>query len=81
MNSARSSTALPSAAIPPTGPNDADPLDLIWGCAGIGEYIGKSPKAAFYMCETGKLPGVKQIGRQWVASRRKLREHFEGAGA
>lgn len=80
MNSAASSTALSSPSIPPTT-TQTDPLDLIWGFASIGEYIGKPPKAAYNMCVSGELPGVKQIGKRWVASRRKLREHFEGTGA
>lgn len=79
MNSARSSTVPPQGAIPPAVVATSDPLDLIWGCAEIGRVIGKSAKAVFYMCEAGELP-VKQVGRRWVASRRKLQEHFEDLG-
>jgi len=67
--------------MPPDNDAGPDPLDLIWGCAAIGAFIGKSPKATYYMCDAGELPGVKQVGSRWVASRRKLQEHFEGVSA
>lgn len=78
MNSAANITAEGVAAMPSHQETDFDSLDLIWGCAAIGRVIGKTAKATYYMCEAGELP-VKQIGSRWVASRRKLQEHFEGA--
>jgi hypothetical protein len=54
-----------------------DELDLIWGCEGIAKAIGKSARATFHILEQNQIP-AKKVGRQWVASRRKLREHFEG---
>jgi len=55
-------------------------LDLVWGAANIARLIGKTPRATFHLLEGGKIP-ARKIGATWVASRRKLREHFEGAAA
>lgn len=54
-----------------------EPLDLIWGAEAIGKAIGLSPRQAFHLLEKGELPARKSGGK-WVASRRRLREHFEG---
>ena len=59
----------------------AESLDLIWGAAAIAQAIGKSRRATYGLLENGHLPVAKKQGDQWVVSRRKLREHFEGAGA
>ncbi|MGB3338281.1 MAG: DNA-binding protein [Devosia sp.] len=55
-------------------------LDLLWGATAIAAVIGKTPRATFHLLEKGQIPSVK-IGAQWVASRKKLREHFEGEAA
>jgi hypothetical protein len=49
--------------------------DLIWGAEAIGIEIGKSERDARYLLKTGVIPADK-FGRQWVASRRRLRKHF-----
>jgi hypothetical protein len=52
--------------------NDNDEnSDLLWGAEAIGNAIGRSPRATFYMLEAGLLP-AKRVGRRWVASKRKL---------
>lgn len=55
-----------------------EPLDLIWGAEAIGKVLGVTPRQAFHMLEKGQLPARKSGGK-WVASRRRLQEHFEGA--
>ncbi|MFD1941305.1 helix-turn-helix domain-containing protein [Paradevosia shaoguanensis] len=55
-------------------------LDLVWGCKAIAKLLGVTERACFHMLESGELP-ARQIGRRWVVSRRKLREHFEGEAA
>lgn len=57
---------------------EPEPLDLVWGAKAIGAAIGKTPRATFHMLEKGQIP-ARKVGEQWVASRQKLREHFEGA--
>jgi hypothetical protein len=51
-------------------------LDLAWGAREIARLIGKTPRATFHLLEQGQIP-ARKIGNQWVASRRKLRDHFE----
>jgi hypothetical protein len=52
-------------------------LDLLWGAEAIGAAINKSPRQAFELLTKGLLP-ARKVGKRWVASRRKLRELFEG---
>lgn len=59
---------------------DAQNLDLIWGAAAIAQAIGKTTRATFHLLERGVIP-ARKIGNQWVASRNKLIEHFEGESA
>jgi hypothetical protein len=58
-------------------PSDEEPLDLVWGAAEIGRFIGRTQRQAYDALVAGELPGRRVNGR-WVASRRRLREHFEG---
>jgi hypothetical protein len=46
-------------------------LDILWGAAAIGAYIGKSDRGAFHLLETGKLP-ARKVGAQWVSSKGEL---------
>lgn len=55
---------------------DARDLDLIWGAEAIGKAVGLSERQAKHILSQGEIPGRK-VGGRWVASRRKLREHFE----
>lgn len=57
-----------------------DKLDLLWGCRAIAEAIGRTERATYHMLEAGELP-ARQVGQRWVASRRKLLQHFEGEAA
>lgn len=52
-------------------------LDLVWGALAIAALIGTTPKAAFHMLERGQIP-ARKVGRRWCASRKALREFFEG---
>ncbi|WP_108461347.1 hypothetical protein [Devosia naphthalenivorans] len=56
-------------------------LDLVWGAKNIAKVLGCTERATFHMLEAGDLPEATQIGRRWVASRKKLRERFEGQAA
>lgn len=55
--------------------SQSDDLDLIWGAAAIGEEIGQSRTATYYMLGSGKLP-ARKVGDKWVAVRSRLREFF-----
>lgn len=59
--------------------SDAATLDLIWGAEAIAKVLNlKSRRQAFHLLESGTVPSARKVGRLWVASRRRLREHFEG---
>ena len=58
----------------------SESLDLVWGCKAIAQVINKTPRATFHLLEKGQIPATK-IGNQWATTRKKLREHFEGAPA
>ena len=49
--------------------------DLVWGIKAIADEIGKTPRQAFHLVDTGAIPAAK-IGGRIVASRTRLREHF-----
>ena len=55
---------------------DGDAGDLLWGVAAIAVAINRPERQTTYLLETKRLPAGKS-GRLWVASRRKLRQHFE----
>lgn len=57
-----------------------DKLDLLWGCKAIAEAIGRTERATYHMLESGALP-ARQTGGRWVASRKKLEEHFQETAA
>ena len=46
------------------------------GVAAIAVAINRPERQTTYLLETKRLPAGKS-GRLWVASRRKLRQHFE----
>lgn len=54
-----------------------DPLDLIWGAEAIAKAIHRTRRQTFHLLETGQLPARKS-GGQWVVSRRRLQQYFEG---
>ena len=53
--------------------------DIVWGAAAIATVIRRSRRQAFYLLESGALPGRK-LGGRWVASRQKLLDALIGAG-
>lgn len=55
-------------------------LDLLWGAAAIAAFLGRTRRQTFGMLEAGELP-ARKVGARWVASRKKLREHFEEIAA
>jgi len=50
--------------------------DLIWGVSALARELGKTERQAFHLVETKQIP-VGKIGGRIVASRAKLRAHFE----
>ena len=55
------------------------PLDVVWGIAGIAQFIQRTNRQTYEALVKGELP-ARQVNGRWVASRRKLRELFEGVG-
>ena len=51
-------------------------LDLIHGAEAIGKAIGKTPRQAFWLLETGKILGAVKVGRSWAVSYRLLAKQF-----
>jgi hypothetical protein len=52
-------------------------LDLLWGAEAIAKFVGRTRRQTFGMLEARELP-AKKVGGRWVASRKVLREFFEG---
>ena len=50
--------------------------DLVWGIQAIAAVLGVSRRMADYQLREGMHPAAKQIGRNWVASRRELLRPF-----
>ena len=50
--------------------------DLIWGAQQISEEIGKSLRQTTYLIGVGAIP-TSRVGKRVVASRARLRAHFE----
>jgi hypothetical protein len=57
-----------------------DESDIVWGAEAIGQVIGRKPRQAFHLLESGCLP-AKKLGGRWCASRRKLIEAVVGDDA
>ena len=49
--------------------------DTLWGAEKIAEFLGINKRQALWKLENGLVPAGK-TGRIWVASKRKLIEHF-----
>lgn len=54
------------------------PLNLVWGVDQIAKIIRTTPRRAHYLCATGQLKGVRQIGTRWVADVEALQAQFCG---
>jgi len=69
---------------PPSNDSVTLSEDLLWGVEAIAAEIGKTSRQTFHLIETKQIPAAK-IGGRIVASRAKLRAHFEailaGGGA
>lgn len=57
-----------------------DNLDLLWGCANIGAFLGITEGQAKHGLSKGDIPGRKVLGK-WCASRQALQRFFEGVAA
>ena len=61
--------------------SDDAPLDLLWGGEAIAQALKlKKRRSVYGMLEAGTIP-ARKIGKVWVASRAKLKEHFEQVSA
>lgn len=52
-------------------------LDVIYGAKDIGAFIKKSERQAFYLLQKKLIPATK-VGREYVASKARLRRHLMG---
>jgi hypothetical protein len=59
---------------------DSKSLDLIWTAAEIAAFIKRTERDTYGLLERGHLP-ARRVGKQWVASRRALAEHFSATVA
>jgi hypothetical protein len=65
-------------ALPPAGhnlPPETLAEDLLVGAEAIAAELGIGMRKAFYWLERSLIP-ARKTGRTWVASRRRLRQHF-----
>lgn len=60
--------------------SDPESLDLLWGVRAIALFIRRTERQTYEALVKGELP-ARQVNGRWVASRKKLREHFEGVEA
>jgi hypothetical protein len=60
----------------PDGKPEEIGLDLLWGVARIAKEIGRNPRQAYHLLESGGLP-ARKVGGRWCASRTGLRRHFD----
>lgn len=49
--------------------------DRLGGVAQIATFTGETVRRTQYLLERGLIPAGK-VGNRWVASKRRLREHF-----
>ena len=49
--------------------------DMLYGAAAIADFLGIPRRKVFYLLERRRIPAGK-LGREHVASRSALREHF-----
>jgi hypothetical protein len=50
--------------------------DILTGVPEIARFTGEPERRARYLLERGILPGG-QMGSIWIASKKKLREHYD----
>ena len=56
---------------------ETDPDRLLWGACEIAAHICRTERQAFYLLENGLIPAAK-VGKSWVTTPRRLREHLLG---
>lgn len=57
--------------------DQSETLDLLWGAAAIGAFIGRTTRQAWEALDKGELPARKVNGR-WCASKARLTAFFTG---
>jgi hypothetical protein len=60
----------------PNGKPEDNGLDLLWGAIPIGKELGLNQRQAYYLLESGVVPGARKVGGRWCASRSGLRRNF-----
>lgn len=50
--------------------------DALRGVVEIADFIGERRRRTFYLCERGLIP-VGKLGSRWIASKTKLRAHYD----
>jgi hypothetical protein len=57
---------------------DLDTLgtDLLKGMPEIARFLNEPERRAYYLCEKGLIP-VGKLGATWIASKTKLRRHYD----
>ena len=50
--------------------------DILRGAPKISRYIGENLRRTYYLLENEIIPAGKQ-GTLWIASKRRLRDHYE----
>jgi hypothetical protein len=50
--------------------------DLLEGMKAISRFTGHPERRAFYLAETGQLPGVFKQGSRWIGLKSKIRDGY-----
>lgn len=51
--------------------------DLLTGASEIADYIGKTERRVYYLCEHGHIPAFK-VGIKWHSRKSALDRHYGG---
>lgn len=51
--------------------------DLVWGASAIAAAINRTPRQAYYLLESGSLPGAKKLAGRWCFSPNAFRQALE----
>lgn len=60
---------------------DQPTANLLWGCAQIARFLGRTERSVFHMLEANQLPGATKIGGRWVLDVDVFRRKIEEAAA
>ncbi|MER9711076.1 MULTISPECIES: DNA-binding protein [unclassified Mesorhizobium] len=56
-------------------------LDIIWGAKAIADLLNCDERKAFYLLESGSIPGARKLAGRWCVARQKLHDLFLGTEA